>query len=123
MPVITENLKKKKKPKKYQLQSYSKVFPLVFVQRVNSFVIHHGNAPSYMSHVVPYWLAENGSTQMAQMLHFPYLPDMTLCDFWAFLKVKEVWKNVHWGSVEEIERVTTPTLKALTQEEFEDCFR
>ncbi len=48
---------------------------------------------------------------------------MTPCDFWAFPKVKRALKNVHWGSVEEIKQVTTQTLKALTQEEFEDCFQ
>ncbi len=73
-----------------------------------------------MSHVVSNWLVKNGT---AQMLHSPYSPDMSPCDFWAFPKVKKMLKNVHWGSVEEIERVTMQALKALTQGEFEDCLQ
>ncbi len=48
---------------------------------------------------------------------------MAPCDFWAFPKVKKPLKNIYWVSIEEIELVTTQALKALTQEEFEDCFR
>ncbi len=72
-----------------------------------------------MSHVVADWLAKNGT----QVLHSPYSPYMVPGDFWALTKVKKALKNVHWGSVEEIERVTMQVLKALTQEEFKDCFR
>ncbi len=48
---------------------------------------------------------------------------MIPCDFWAFPKVKNALKNVHWRVIEEIDRVTTQALKALTQEEFKDCFQ
>ncbi len=57
------------------------------------------------------------------MLHSLYLPDMALCDSLAFPKVKKMMKNIHLESIEETERVTTQALKALTQEEFEDCFQ
>ncbi len=66
------------------------------------------------------WLAKNG---MTQMLRSPYSPNMASCDFWEFPKVKKALKNVHWGNIAVIERVTTQALKALTQEEFKDCFR
>ncbi len=64
-----------------------------------------------MSYVEADWLAKNGTIQM---LHSPYLPDMDPCDFWPFPKVKKALKNVHWGSVEEVERVTMQALKVLT---------
>ncbi len=59
---------------------------------VNSWVLHHNNAPLHMSHVVADRLAKNGTTQM---LHSLYLPDMAPHDFWAFPKVKKVLKNIH----------------------------
>ncbi len=83
----------------------ARVRPELFA--ANSSLLQHDNAPPHMSHVVVDWLAKNG---MTQMLHSPHSPDMAPCDFWAFLKVKKVLKNVHWGSAEEIERVTTQAL-------------
>ncbi len=86
----------------------------------NRWVFHQDNEPPHTSHVVIDWLAKNGTIQM---LHPLYSPDTTPCDFWAFPKVKKALKNVHWGSIEEIERFMKQALKVLTQEEFEDCFQ
>ncbi len=86
----------------------------------NTRVLHQDNVPPHTSHAVADWLAKNGTTQM---LHFSYLLDMALRDFWAFPNVKKALKNIHWGNVEENERVTRQALKTLTQEEFEDCFQ
>ncbi len=79
------------------------VMPELFA--ANSWVLHHDMCPPHMSsYVVADWLVKNRTTQS---LHSPYLPDMPLCDFWAFPKVEKALKNVHWESVEEIDRVTT----------------
>ncbi len=65
----------------------------------NSWILHHNNVPSHMSHVVADWLAKNGITQI---LHSLYLPDMAPYDFWAFPKLKK-YEECLLGSIEETE--------------------
>ncbi len=57
------------------------------------------------------------------MRHCPWLPDLAPNDFWAFPRVEKDTQDKRWEMVEEIEQATTNSLKALTVEEFQDCFQ
>ncbi len=45
------------------------------------------------------------------------------CDFYAIPKIKKALKNVHWESVEEIERVIMESLNVIPDAEFQECFQ
>ena len=55
--------------------------------------------------------------------HPPYSPDLALCEFWLFPKVKMTMKGKRFESIQDIEAATTAQLKTLTKENFHDCFR
>ena len=48
-------------------------------------IIHHDNVPAHRSFKVSQFLAKNN---MTVILHPPYSPDLALCDFFLFLKLK-----------------------------------
>ncbi len=68
----------------------------------NSWVLHHNNIPPYMSHVAADWLAKKWNDLDVTLFVFTIYGPV-----W-FLGIpksqKSIW-NIHWGSVEEIERV------------------
>ncbi len=86
----------------------------------DDWVLHQDNAPSHNCTLVNEWLAINRTIVMR---HCAWSPNLAPNDFWAFSRVKKDMKDKHWGMVEEIERATTNSLKALTVEEFQDCFQ
>lgn len=51
----------------------------------------------------------------------PYLPDMDLCDFFLFSKIKR-FKNNFEGSPFDIKNALLKELKAIPKVEFEKCF-
>jgi len=55
--------------------------------------------------------------------HPPYSPDLALCDFWLFPKVKMTMNGKHFESIQDVEAATTVQLKTLMKEDFQNCFR
>jgi len=55
-------------------------------------ILHHDSAPPHTSHLVHQFLAKHGTTQLQQL---PYSPDLTLCDFFLFPRLKKVLKGHH----------------------------
>jgi len=55
--------------------------------------------------------------------HPPYSPDLAPYDFWLFPKVKMTMKGKRSESIQDIKAATTAQLKALTKEDFHNCFR
>ena len=47
--------------------------------------------------------------------HTPYSPDLALCDFWLFPKVKMTMKGKRFESIQDVETATTAQLKTLTK--------
>lgn len=39
--------------------------------------------------------------------HSPYSPDLALCDFWGFSKVKTITKGTQFESIKDTEEATT----------------
>jgi len=53
-------------------------------------ILHHDNAPAHTSHLVQQFLTKHGTAQLQQP---PYSPDLALCDFFLFPRLKKVLKG------------------------------
>ena len=52
----------------------------------------------------------------------PYSPDMPLCDFFLFPKVKRTMKGRDFTAIDDIKSASLKELKAIPKIEFEKCF-
>ena len=75
--------------------------------RNGDWILHHDNAPSHTSHLVQQFLAKHGTAQLQQP---PYSPDLTLCDFFLFPRLKKVLKGHRFEATEDIKQNSTKTL-------------
>ena len=85
----------------------------------NGFILHHDNAPCHTSFLVRQFLSNKN---IMVCPHPPYSPDLALCDFWLFPKVKMTMKGKRFESIQDIEAATTAQLKTLMKEDFQNCF-
>jgi hypothetical protein len=53
----------------------------------------------------------------------PYLPDLALCDFFLFPRLKKVLKGNQFEATEGIKRNLMKTLLGILKEEFAKCFQ
>jgi len=58
--------------------------------RDGDWILHHDNAPAHTSHHMQQFLAKHGTAQLQQP---PYSPDLALCDFFLFPRLKKVLKG------------------------------
>ena len=72
-----------------------------------SWILHHDNATAHTALYVREFLA---TKQITVLEHPAYSPDLARSDFFLFPKVKEIRSN------------TTAALKAIPQNQFENCF-
>ena len=57
------------------------------------------------------------------MLEYPaYLPNLAPNDFFLFPKIKEMLKGRHFDDIDDIRSSTTAALKAIQQNQFQNCF-
>ena len=49
----------------------------------------------------------------------PYSPDLALCDFWLFPKLR----GCHYKTIEEMKEAVTKVIDTLTQEDFHGAFQ
>jgi len=87
--------------------------------RDSDWILHHNNVPAHTSHPVQQFLAKHGTVQLQQP---PYSPDLTLCDFFLFPRLKKVLKGHRFEATEDIKRNSTKTLSDILNEEFAKCF-
>ena len=76
---------------------------------------HQYNAPVYNSIRVTDNLTKMG---IKTVLHPPYSPDLALCDFWLFPKLR----CCHYETIEELKGAVTKVIDTLTQEDFHGVF-
>ena len=62
----------------------------------NMWFFHHDNAPSHTAIAVREFLAQNNITTLP---HPPYSPDLALCDFFLFPKLKPTSKDIILGQL------------------------
>ena len=85
----------------------------------NSWILHHDNAPAHTALSVREFLASKQIT----MLEYPaYSPDLAPSDFFLFPKVREILKGRHFDDIDDIRSNTTAALKAIPQNQFQNCF-
>jgi len=54
--------------------------------------------------------------------HPAYSPDLAPSDFFMFLNIKEILKGRHFDDIDDIRSNTTAALKAIPQNQFQNCF-
>jgi len=105
---------------------YKDVFEqlLKWVQRVwtdiaDDWVLHHDNASAHTALSIREFL---GKKNIPILLHPPYSPDLALCDFCLFPKLKSKLKGHHFGTMENIQKIVTNELHTFTKNDFRYCF-
>jgi len=85
----------------------------------NSWILHHDNAPAHTALSVRDFLA---TKQITMLEHPACSPDLAPSDFFLFLKVKEILKGRHFDDIDDIRSNTMAALKAIPQNQFQNCF-
>jgi len=60
--------------------------------------------------------------QIIVLEHPVYSPDLASNYFFLFLKIKEILKGRHFDDIDIIRSNTTAALKAIPQNQFQNCF-
>jgi len=60
--------------------------------------------------------------RITQVCQSPYSPDLALCDFWLFSKLKLPLKGRRFPTTNEIKENATRQLMAIPKKDFSDCF-
>jgi transposase len=81
--------------------------------------MHHDNAPAHTALSVREFLA---SKQITVLEHTPYSPALAPNVFFLFLKIKEILKGRHFDDKDDIRSNTTASLKAIPQNQLQNCF-
>jgi len=85
----------------------------------NGSILHQDNAPAHIALSVKQFLANKN---ISVLEHPPYSPDLALCDFYLFPKIKSVPKGAHFVSVENVKAKTAEILNSLTEHNLRNCF-
>jgi len=78
------------------------------------------NAPCHTAISVNEFVTKKGILVVPQP---PYSPDLSPCDFFRFPKLNFYLKGRHFGTADNIQKVVTEQLRALTHEDFQHCYR
>jgi len=85
----------------------------------SSWILHHDNAPAHMALSVRKFLA----TKHINVLEHPaYSLDLAPGYFFLFPKRNEILKGSHFDCIADIRNHTTAALKAIPQNQFQNCF-
>ena len=85
----------------------------------NLWVLHHDNPPVHTAMSAREFLASKQIT----VLEYPaYSPDLDPSDFSLFPKIKEILKGRHFDDNDDIRSNTTAALKAIPQNQFQNCY-
>jgi len=85
----------------------------------NNWMLHHDNTSCHKAISVIEFLAKKGIPVVPQP---PYSPDLSLCDFFLFPKLKFYLKGHHFGMVKNIEKAVTDQLIAILVSNFQRCY-
>jgi histone-lysine N-methyltransferase SETMAR len=62
------------------------------------------------------------SKQITVLEHSPSSPDLSPKDFFLFLNIKKILKGRHFDDIDDMRSNMTATLKAIPQNQFQNCF-
>ena len=102
---------------KRQRENFRRKRPELFAN--NSWILHHDNAPGHTALSVREFLA---TKQITVLEHPACSSDLAPSDFSLFPKIKEILKGRHFDDIDDIRSNTTPALKAIPQNQFQNCF-
>jgi hypothetical protein len=85
----------------------------------NLWILHHDNAPAHMALSVREFLA---SKQITVLEHPPCPPDLAPSQFYLFPKIKKILKGRRFGDIDDIRSIMMAALKAISQNQFQNCF-
>jgi len=85
----------------------------------NSGILHHDNAPAHTPLSVKKFLA---TKQIIVLKHPAYSTDLAPSDFILFPKLKKRLKGRHFYDIDDIRTSTMAALRAIPQNNFQNCF-
>jgi len=85
----------------------------------NSWILNHDNAPAHTALSVRQFLP---TKQITVLEHPAYSPDLAPSDFFLFPMIKKILKRRHFGDIDDIGSNTSAVLKAIPQNQFQNCF-
>ena len=81
---------------------------------------HEDNAPVHNSILVTDYLTK---MDIKTVPHPPCSPDLALCDFCLFPKLKEKLRGCHYETIEEMKEAVMKVIDTLTKEDFHGAFQ
>lgn len=88
--------------------------------RSNSWILHHDNAPAHNALVIREFLQKNNTNTIQQASNSP---DMAVCDFFLFSRLKKPLRGKRFDSTEEIKQKSKDALLGIPKIEFEKAFQ
>jgi len=85
----------------------------------NSWILHQDNAPAHTAMSLREFLT---TKQITVLEHPAYSPDLAPNDVFLFPKIKKILKGRHFDDIDYIGSNTTAALKAIPQNQFQNCF-
>jgi hypothetical protein len=64
----------------------------------------------------------SASKQITVLEHTPYSPNLAPNYFFLFPKIKEIWIGWHFDEIDDIRSNMVAALKAIPQNQFQNCF-
>jgi len=101
------------------LERFTKMVARVLPGIARPWILHHDNAPCNTAVSINKFLAEKSITVVPQP---PYSPDLSPCDFFLFLRLKNHLKGPHFGILNNIQNSVTDELKVIPTEAFQHCY-
>ena len=87
--------------------------------RNNTWLLHHDNELAHAAVLTRRFLTDN----MTVVPHPSYSPDLALCDFFLFPKLKTKLKGRRFQMLEEIQAESQAVLNMLRENDFQECFK
>ncbi len=85
-----------------------------------TFQLHHDNAPS---HTLILTLAFIGESHIDIVAHLPYSPDLAICDFFVFPRIKSELRGHRFQNLRNMKTAVLRTLKSIPQQEIHQAFQ
>ena len=86
----------------------------------HAWALHHDNAPAHTALSIHQLITER---KIATLQHPSYFPNLAMCDFFLFPKIKSVLKGTHFYDIDSIKMAATTELKNIPENAFQECFK
>lgn len=87
--------------------------------KIRGLLLHHDNASSHTARKTLDFLKANG---VKVIEHPPYSPDLAMCDFWLFFRLKKHLRGRRFLSEDEIEDAINEYFDSISENEWRSAF-